>query len=243
MPPWAYGGTARVAGHYDSDMELNVLRVFLGPEGAGGNLLGVFLDGTGIAPERRQVVALELGYSETVFVDEVHDGSAHVAIFTPARELPFAGHPTVGTSWFLAERGQSVDVLHCKAGDVATWQEDGATWVRAPAMWAPDFDFRELASVEAVDTFDPPRIGEPGVYVWAWEDEAAGRIRARSFPTDLGIAEDEATGAAAVVMGSRLGRPLVIRQGTGSEIVARPGPDGMVEIGGRTAFVERRPFA
>lgn len=228
--------------HYASGMELNVLRVFLGPDGGGGNLLGVFLDGTGIESARRQAVARELGFSETVFVDEVHDASAHVAIFTPGRELPFAGHPTVGTAWFLAERGQPVDVLHCKAGDVATWQADGATWVRARAEWAPSFDFRQLGSVEAVDSFDPPKLGEPGVYVWAWEDEAAGRIRARSFPTDHGIAEDEATGAAAVVMGSRIGRPLVIRQGVGSEILVQPGPDGMVEVGGRTSFVERRPF-
>ncbi len=224
-------------------MELNVLRVFLGPDGGGGNLLGVFLDGTGIEPGRRQSVARELGFSETVFVDEVHDASAHMAIFTPGSELPFAGHPTVGTAWFLAERGQLVDVLHCKAGDVATWQEDGATWVRARPEWAPRFTFRELGSAEAVDTFDPPRLGEPGVYVWAWEDQRAGRIRSRCFPTDIGIPEDEATGAAAVVMGASIGRPFVIRQGVGSQIVVRPGPDGMVEIGGRTAFVERRPFA
>ena len=173
-------------GHYASAMELNVLRVFLGPDGGGGNLLGVFLDGTAIEPERRQAVALELGFSETVFVDEVHDASAHIAIFTPGRELPFAGHPTVGTSWFLAERGQPVDVLHCKAGDVATWQADGATWVRARAEWAPRFAFQELASAEAVDTFDPPKLGEPGVYVWAWEDEAAGRIRARCSRRTMG---------------------------------------------------------
>ena len=139
MPARQHTGRRRAAGpgRYDSGMELNVLRVFLGPDGGGGNPLGVFLDGTGIEPERRQAVALELGYSETVFVDEVHDASAHVAIFTPGSELPFAGHPTVGTSWFLAERGQPVDVLHCKAGDVATWQADGSTWVRARAEWAP----------------------------------------------------------------------------------------------------------
>jgi predicted PhzF superfamily epimerase YddE/YHI9 len=240
--PGRHTATPSTAGHYDSGMELNVLRVFLGPDGGGGNQLGVFLDGTGIEPERRQAVALELGYSETVFVDEVHDASAHIAIFTPGSELPFAGHPTVGTAWFLAERGQPVDVLHCKAGDVATWQADGSTWVRARAEWAPRFNFQELDSAMAVDTFDPPPLGETGVYIWAWEDEATGLIRARCFPTDIGIAEDEATGAAAVVMGSRIGRPLVIRQGVGSEILVQPGPDGTVEIGGRTGFVERRPY-
>src|SRR5260221_5637579 len=63
-------------GHYASAMELNVLRVFLGPDGGGGNLLGVFLDGTSIESGRRHAVAAELGFSETVFVDEGHDASA-----------------------------------------------------------------------------------------------------------------------------------------------------------------------
>ena len=83
-------------------------------------------------------------------------------------------------------------------------------------------------------------MGEPGIYVWAWIDEAGGVVRARYFPTDLGIAEDEATGAAAVAMGGDLGRDLTIRQGVGSEILVRPQPDGTVEIGGRVELVERR---
>ena len=86
-------------------------------------------------------------------------------------------------------------------------------------------------------------MGERGRYVWAWEDETAGRLRSRYFPTDLGIAEDEATGAAAVVMGDRLGRPLTIRQGVGSELHVRPRGDGTIEVGGRVELVERRAFA
>ena len=68
-------------------------------------------------------------------------------------------------------------------------------------------------------------------------------VRSRYFATDFGIAEDEATGAAAVVLGGELRRPLTIRQGVGSEILVRPRPDGMVEIGGRVELVERREFA
>ena len=231
------------AGGYDAAVELTVVRVFIGPDGRGGNPLGVFLDGAAVEPGRRQAVAHELGFSETVFVDEVVDRVARVAIFTPGRELPFAGHPTVGTSWLLAQQGRPVDVLRVAAGDVGTWQADGMTWIRARAAWAAEFTYRRLASAQAVDTFDPPPLGAPGVYVWAWEDEPAGRIRSRSFPTDFGIAEDEATGLAAVVMGDRIGRPLVIRQGVGSELLVRPGPDATVEVGGRTALIERRPFA
>ena len=77
------------------------------------------------------------------------------------------------------------------------------------------------------------------VYAWAWEDEAAGRVRARAFPgRDDGIDEDEATGAAALLLTDRLGRALNITQGAGSQILTAPQPEGWVEIGGRV-FLER----
>ena len=66
--------------------------------------------------------------------------------------------------------------------------------------------------------------------------------RSRYFPTDFGIAEDEATGAAAVTMGDRLGRQLTIRQGVGSEILVRPQTDGTIEIGGRVELVGTREY-
>ena len=81
------------------------------------------------------------------------------------------------------------------------------------------------------------------VAVWAWEDEAAGRLRARVFPNGIGIDEDEATGAAALQFGALLGRELVIRQGEGSELHVRPGGDGTVAVGGRTTMVSARSYA
>ena len=74
------------------------------------------------------------------------------------------------------------------------------------------------------------------IAVWAWEDEAAGRIRARVFPNGIGIEEDEATGAFALQLGELTGRDIVIRQGAGSELHARPGGDGCVAVGGRVAL-------
>ena len=81
------------------------------------------------------------------------------------------------------------------------------------------------------------------VAVWAWEDEAAGRVRARVFPNGIGIDEDEATGAAALQLGALIGRDIVIRQGAGSELHARPGGDGTVAVGGRVALVSERAYA
>ena len=68
---------------------------------------------------------------------------------------------------------------------------------------------------------------------WAWSDEAAGRIKARVFAADYGIAEDPATGSAAIVLCGSLSRPIVIEQGEGSIINAHPAGAGAVELGGR----------
>lgn len=223
--------------------DLHVLRVFLGPDGGGGNPLGVFLDGGAVAPDRRQATAHELGFSETVFVDEVGSGFARIAIFTPAVELPFAGHPTVGTSWLLSQVGTPVGTLRTRAGDVIAWQDGELSWIRARAEWVHQFESRQLQTGGEVDALRPGRLGDPGLYAWAWEDEASGRLRSRYFPTDFGIVEDEATGAAAVVMGDRLRRPLTIRQGVGSELLARPDPAaGTVDVGGRCRLDEVRGF-
>jgi predicted PhzF superfamily epimerase YddE/YHI9 len=214
--------------------ELHVLRVFVTPEGTGGNPLGVFLDGTAVPEGRRQAVAADLGFSETVFVDDPAAGA--VRIFTPAAELPFAGHPLVGTSWLLARERTAVAVLRPPAGEVPTFTDgDGVTWIRGRAEWAPRMSFRQLADPGQVDALEEAPDGLGFVDCWAWEDEAAGRVRARVFAPAFGIAEDEATGAAAVRLVSRLGRPVTIRQGVGSLLLARPGPDGTAEVGGEVA--------
>ena len=82
---------------------LHVLRVFVNDEGEWGNPLGVFLDGLSVPGAARQRVAADLGYSETVFLDDPERGE--LAIYTPAAEIPFAGHPLVGTAWLLAHNG------------------------------------------------------------------------------------------------------------------------------------------
>jgi trans-2,3-dihydro-3-hydroxyanthranilate isomerase len=74
----------------------------------GGNQLAVFLEPEGLSDAEMQAIALEMNLAETTFVfpPTRADCAARVRIFTPARELPFAGHPTVGTAWVLATRGR-----------------------------------------------------------------------------------------------------------------------------------------
>jgi predicted PhzF superfamily epimerase YddE/YHI9 len=221
--------------------ELHVLRVFVAPDGGGGNPLGVFLDGAAVPEGRRQAVAADLGFSETVFVDD--PASGRVRIFTPAAELPFAGHPLVGTGWLLARERRALAVLRPPAGEVPTFLDgDGVTWIRGRAEWAPEMDFRQLEEPGQVDALTGAPDGLGFVDCWAWEDEAAGRIRARVFASRYDIAEDEATGAAAVRLVSQLGRPVTIRQGAGSLLRARPGPGGTAEVGGEVVLDEVRDY-
>ena len=215
---------------------LHVLRVFLGPDGGGGNPLGVVLDGPAVPEGERQAIAAELGFSETVFVDP-----AGVRIFTPAVELPFAGHPLVGTAWLLARTGTPPSVLHPPAGEVPTWTEGELTWIAGRPEWVTPFELEQLPAPADVDAFAGPGR-DAMVAVWAWEEEAAGRLRVRVFPTGIGIEEDEATGACAVQFGATLRRDLVIRQGVGSELRVHPRADGSVAVGGRVALESERPL-
>ena len=219
---------------------LHILKVFVGEGGAGGNLLGVFLEGGELPEEDRQGVAADLGFSETVFVEDANTG--RLRIFTPTDELPFAGHPLVGSAWLLSREGFEVPALYPPAGEVPVRAEDGMTYITGRPEWAPAFEEIELGSAAEVEALGGPPEGHDLVGVWAWEDEEAGRVRVRVFAARFGIQEDEATGAHAVTLADQLGRPITIHQGEGSLILAEPQTDGSVEIGGRTELVESREY-
>jgi trans-2,3-dihydro-3-hydroxyanthranilate isomerase len=74
----------------------------------GGNQLAVFTDGRGVAGDLMQTLAKEMNLSESTFILPPDDpaNDYHIRIFTPGRELPMAGHPTVGTSYILAREGK-----------------------------------------------------------------------------------------------------------------------------------------
>ena len=210
-----------------------LVNVFTADDGSYGNALGVFLDGGTFDDAKRQAIATDLGYSETVFVDDPTTGQ--LRIFTPANELPLAGHPLVGTAWVIERELGACEMLRPPAGEVPTWAAGDLRWIRARPEWAPPFVLREYASAAEVDALEGAPDGLGYAYCWAWADESAGIVRARSFVPEAGVPEDEATGSAALLLGSRLGRPLEIRQGKGSVIHARPGADGTIEVGGRVA--------
>ncbi|MGN7134367.1 PhzF family phenazine biosynthesis protein [Rhodococcoides corynebacterioides] len=222
-------------------IDVHVIRVFTDAEGRHGNPLGI-VDAAAVPVSDRQELARRLNYSETVFVDvpSAPTDSTTVRIHTPAAELPFAGHPTVGTAAWLARRGTPVAALDVPAGPVAVRIDGDVVSVRARADWAPEFAIEQVPTVDAVLAVDPARYTDGHHYVWAWVDESAGRIRSRMFAPDMGIAEDEATGAAALRITAHLGRSLSIEQGRGSHLTTTLGEDGWIDLGGRVVAEESR---
>ncbi len=211
--------------------DVHVLRVFTSEDGSGGNPLGVVLAGAQVPMRRRQPLAAALGFSETVFVDDPDRGE--IRIFTPAVELPFAGHPTVGTAWLLGHERGGVDVLRPPAGELPAHADREGARVTANPEWAPHFDWERLPTPADVDALDGPLGGRDAIGYWSWLHEPAGLVRARVFPVRYGIAEDEATGAAAILLCAALGREIEILQGRRSRLLARPGEGGAVELEGR----------
>jgi predicted PhzF superfamily epimerase YddE/YHI9 len=216
--------------------QLHLLRVFCAEDGSGGNPLGVFLDGAEVPDDRRQAVAADLGLSETVFVDDA--GSGAIRIFTPAEELDFAGHPSVGTAWLLGDAHS----LRPPAGEVGVRREGDDVYVMARPEWGPPWPLVELGTPGEVEALEGPPGSSDLVVAWAWIDEGRGTLRARAFGRRIGIFEDEATGSAATKLAAHAGRPVEIRQGRGSRIQARPADDGYVEIGGRSELDEVRDY-
>ena len=220
---------------------LHIVRVFTGEGGEWGNPLGVFLDGAEVPEGRRQQVAADLGYSETVFVDD--RARAEMRIYTPGLELEFAGHPTVGTAWLLAREGGAVQELRPPAGEVRVRREDELTYVAAKAAWSPPWELIELGSAAEVEALaGPPGGREDEIYLWAWADEGAGVVRSRCYSLADGVGEDEATGSAAIMLAAALGRPLTIHQGEGSRLYAVPLGEGRAEVGGRVVLDEVRGY-
>lgn len=222
-----------------TDLEFEVVDVFT-RTAFEGNPLAVVLGGERLSLRQMQAVAVEFALSETVFPLTPDDGERargvdyRLRIFTPTEELPFAGHPSIGTAWLMAQRGvvQPGRVVQaCGAGDLPLEVAPGGGGVTltggAPTL-GREVDRDEVAAAVGLTPDDlvdpPPRIAGTGlpycyvrvrpdalarvepdlraliaigsVYLFAWN----GRddVRARMFGPGIGVAEDPATGSAAL---------------------------------------------
>ncbi|HEY1176363.1 MAG TPA: PhzF family phenazine biosynthesis protein, partial [Phytomonospora sp.] len=203
-----------------------------------GNPLAVVFGAEGLPTEGLQAIAREFNLSETAFVLPVTEEGAdyRVRIFTPGAELPFAGHPSVGTAVTLLRRGDvkaGKVVQECGAGLLELTVADGRatlTGARPSPLAALDAGpLLSAAGLAAEDlagepyrtgsglehSFLPvradavaraasnPRADVPKVYLFAWDAEAS-RAHARLFAPGIGVAEDPATGSAALGLGAYL---------------------------------------
>ena len=99
-----------------------------------GNQLAVVRGGAHLDTMTMQAIALEMNFSETTFVVEERSDEALVRIFTPVRELTFAGHPTLGTAWVLG-RDRNCYTLDLPAGRVpVTFDAGGIAWMQPPPV-------------------------------------------------------------------------------------------------------------
>ena len=160
-----------------------------------GNQLGVFPDSAGLDDATMQKIAKELNVAETVFISPSTrpDCVANVRIFTPAREMPFAGHPTVGSSFVLREIGvvpKNVErfALEEKIGPVPVRVEPGnggrpLIWLTTPPIKVePGRDANACVRALGLDAAEllgrPPEIvgaGNPGLFVALKNKEAVDR--------------------------------------------------------------------
>jgi trans-2,3-dihydro-3-hydroxyanthranilate isomerase len=102
-----------------------------------GNQLAVFRGAGALSGDEMQQIAAEMDFSETTFVlsDETRDSGFDVRIFTPKEEIPFAGHPTLGTAYIVRNeilRGNPEKViLNLKVGQIpVTFNKDGYCWMK-----------------------------------------------------------------------------------------------------------------
>lgn len=127
-----------------------------------GNPLCVFEDGSSLTDATMQALALQFNLSETTFILPSDDATAHVRIFTPTFEMPFAGHPTLGTAHVVrAIRGGDRVTLRMIAGVIPV-EAEGDVWTlsaRASRHREPEASRGELASmlrIEADAILDRP---------------------------------------------------------------------------------------
>lgn len=131
-----------------------------------GNQLAVFRDCSKLETEKMQRIAQEMHYSETTFItsEEPRDGGYDVRVFTPAYELPFAGHPTLGTAYIVQSQviGKPVEkvVLNMKVGQIPvtfSYRNGGADilWMRQkPPTFGKSFNRDRIARILGLDVSD-----------------------------------------------------------------------------------------
>ncbi|MGZ5041259.1 MAG: PhzF family phenazine biosynthesis protein [Usitatibacter sp.] len=158
-----------------------LLNVFAREGRLTGNPLCVFEDGTGIDDATQQALARQFNLSETTFILPSTRATARVRIYTPSYEMPFAGHPTLGTAHVVRDLkgcGDTVE-LEMKAGVIPV-SARGERWTlqaNAPRSRKPAESKAELAQILGLDESD---IGETPLWVSTGREQLVVPLRSEA---------------------------------------------------------------
>ena len=156
-----------------------------------GNQLAVFTDAQGLSDQQMQQIALETHFSETTFIrsDRRADGGYTVRIFTPGAEVPFAGHPTLGTAWVIRHILGCTDEtikLNLRVGQIPVDFQEQHLWMTTrPPVFGETFPREVIAPILRLDTSDlderfPIEVvstGLPFIFVPLQTLDAVKRVR------------------------------------------------------------------
>ncbi len=133
-----------------------------------GNPVAVILDGQGLTTEEMQAIARWTNLSETTFVLPATEPDAdyHLRIFTPGSELPFAGHPTLGSAHAIVEAGRvpagkTPLIQQCAVGLVRIDLSDGVYTLTLPPATMADLSGDDIRELEAILDCPVTRQGRP----------------------------------------------------------------------------------
>ena len=132
-----------------------------------GNPLAVFLDADGVDGATMQKIAREMNLSETTFVQKAETrADVRVRIFTPGQELPFAGHPTIGTAFVLHGLGLVRDEMTFQviAGDIAVKRDGDRFWMTPPPAEPIGAPFDRARIAEAIGVPVAAIVAPPQVF-------------------------------------------------------------------------------
>ena len=145
-----------------SELAFRIVNVFAQVP-LGGNPLCVFEDARGLDHATMQALALQFNLSETTFVLPSQAATARVRIFTPTFEMPFAGHPTLGTAHVVRALHAGGDLVTLEMGaGIIPVTADGDTWTlqanaaRHRAADASNADLAAMLGLAAADIAGPP---------------------------------------------------------------------------------------
>lgn len=138
-------------------MKFYITDVFGVEKYSGNQLLTVFDEGE-LNTEQMQKIAFEINFSETTFITDSNkiNGGYNVRIFTPRSELPFAGHPTIGTAYIIdqvIEKGQAEKItLNLKVGPIHVNKQAGNYWMRQnQPKFGKSFEAELMADILGLD--------------------------------------------------------------------------------------------